>query len=229
MSIHSLRKAIADAKRLEWLTGAFELSLRSKRAQLHRAIQIPRHHSSDILVEFVTDYIEHTVTLIESIQQRVRRLGLEEAIAPAIQTALAFFRAPPLPSRELVAGNEPKLYQLMEQSYLAQRLLEEVSDLCALWRNNPLSPFENTQASLIIHQLIGEKRANQLDTIASRLAREHLPAIRQSESSKRGLDDEEPTTDLEFSHPTLRLNTNVRLKIGSPEPRPVLKYYSSDQ
>ncbi|SRR5690625_1965099 len=229
MTIHSLRKAIADAKRLEWLTGAFELSLRNKRAQLHPAIQIPRHHSSDILVEFVLDYIEHTVALIESIQKRVGRIGLEEAIAPAIQTALAFFRAPPLPSRELVAGNEPKLYQLMEQSYLAQRLLEEVSDLCALWRNNRLSPFENTQASLIIHQLIGEKRANQLDTIASRLAEQHLPAIRQTESSERDLGDDEPATDLDFAHPALRLNTNVRLRIGTSEARPAIKYYSSDQ
>lgn len=224
MSIHSLRRAIADAKRLEWLTGAFELSLRHKKAQLHRAIQIPRQHSSDILVEFATHYIEHTVALIESIQQRVRRLGLEEAIAPAIQTALAFFRAPPLPSREPVAGNEPKLYQLMEQAYLAQRLLEEVSDLCALWRNSRLSNFENTRDSLIIHQLIGERRANQLDTIAYRLAQEQLPIIRQTASVERDANADGSMADREF-YPAPRLNTHIRLMIGPSNDQPLIKYY----
>lgn len=228
MSLYSLRKTIADAKRLECLTGTFELFLRVKSAQLHRAIQISHRSSSDVLVDFALNYIDQTVTLIESIQQRVRQLGLEEAIAPALQTALAFFRAPPLPSRDFTPGNEPKLYQLMEQAYLAQRLLEEVSDLCALWRNSRLSSFENTRDGLIIHQLIGESRANQLDTIASRLAQEQLPVIRQTASSERDANTEEARVDSEF-YARPRLNSHIRLMIGPPGGYgPAIKY-SSDR
>lgn len=228
MSIHSLRKTIADAKRLESLTGTFELFLRGKSAQLHRAIQISHQPSSDVLVEFATDYIDQAVALIESIQHRVRQLGLEEAIAPALQTALAFFRAPPLPSREFVPEDEPRLYQLMEQAYLAQRLLEEVSDLCALWRNSRLSIFENTRDDLIVHQLIGESRANQLDTVAHRLAHEQLPIIRQTASTERDLNTDEAPAPQDFYSPP-RLNTHIRLTLGPPDGyQPTIKY-SPDQ
>lgn len=223
MSTHSLHQAIADAKRLESLTGAFELALQQKRAQLHPAIRIPRQRSGDLLVEFVTDYIEHTVLLLESLQQQLGQQDLEATIGPAIQTALTFFATLPLPAHTPLPGTELKLYQLMEQAYLAQRLLEEVNDLCALWRNQPLGNFENTPESLIIHQLIGENRANQLDDIASHLAQEYLPAIRKTGSAEQGANVNDSTQAPVFHSLPPRPTVSIHLAIGPPGS--LIKYF----
>ena len=174
MTIHSLRKAIADAKRLEWLTGAFELSLRNKRAQLHPAIQIPRHHSSDILVEFVLDYIEHTVALIESIQKRVGRIGLEEAIAPAIQNRAGFSGTAAAVSR---TGRRQRTETLPADGAIlsgAASARRSERPVCPV-AQQPAQPFRKHPGEPgSSHQLDCES-ANQLDTIASRLAEQHLP------------------------------------------------------
>lgn len=215
MTIENVRRTIADARRLELLTGSFEFSLQNKKRRLHRAIQLPSQRSSGALVDFVTRYIEQTVILIESMEQRARDLGLAEAVRPAISTAIAFFRVPPLPSRQTIPEGEPRLRMLMEQAYLAQRLLEEENDLFALWRDARLITFEITQVNLIIHQLIGEPRANQLDVIAYQIALEHLPMIRQTEPVENHQPHHPLSVGDRYPLPLIRSDSSIRLIIGS--------------
>lgn len=63
----------------------------------------------------------------------------------------------------LVAGHEG-LNSLMGESYLAHRLVEEVNDRFISGYNMPLVPMDMTRSNLIIHHLIGEPFANQLDS-----------------------------------------------------------------
>jgi hypothetical protein len=55
------------------------------------------------------------------------------------------------------------LDSLLDEAYLAHRLVEEVNDLYIKHFGRPLIPSNTTVASLIAHQLIGETFANQLD------------------------------------------------------------------
>jgi len=54
---------------------------------------------------------------------------------------------------------------LLDEAYLAHRLVEEVNDLYIRHFQQPLIPFDTTLANLIAHQLIGETFANQLDEV----------------------------------------------------------------
>ncbi len=55
------------------------------------------------------------------------------------------------------------LESLLDEAYLAHRLVEEVNDLYIKHFGQPLIPSNTTVASVIAHQLIGEQFANQLD------------------------------------------------------------------
>ena len=52
---------------------------------------------------------------------------------------------------------------LLDEAYLAHRLVEEVNDRYIAHFDQPLIPLDTTRANLIAHQLIGEPFANQLD------------------------------------------------------------------
>jgi len=56
-----------------------------------------------------------------------------------------------------------ELIDLLDESYLAHRLIEEINDRYITYLGQPLIPLDTTLANLIAHQLIGEERANQLD------------------------------------------------------------------
>ena len=57
------------------------------------------------------------------------------------------------------------LESLLDEAYLAHRLVEEVNDLYIKHFQQPLIPLDTTVANLIAHQLIGETFANQLDEV----------------------------------------------------------------
>ena len=75
-----------------------------------------------------------------------------------LKIAEQFFIQPP----EIMQGHVG-LDCLLDEAYLAHRLVEEVNDLYIKHFGQPLIPLDMTVANLIAHQLIGEDFANQLD------------------------------------------------------------------
>lgn len=213
--MNSLRQMLAEARRLELLTGSFELSLQNSCNPLHPAIELPSQGQYGVMVKFVSDYIEQVATLIESMGEQARNLGLRDAAWPTLRTALVCCSRI---SDLSIHGREQqaKLRQLMEQAYLAQRLLEEVDDLFALWCGIRLMPYDTTRASLIIHQLIGEPHANQLDALAGLLAEDQRPLIEEAVA------EQEPFHSVpaaEHCGPAQLQGSAIRLNIGSLTPR----------
>ena len=100
------------------------------------------------------DILPQTVRMIAS----HRCVWLEGQIKPVLKIAEHFFTAPP----EIMQGHEG-LDSLLDEAYLAHRLVEEVNDLYIKHFGQPLIPSNTTVASVIAHQLIGEQFANQLD------------------------------------------------------------------
>ena len=52
---------------------------------------------------------------------------------------------------------------LLDEAYLAHRLVEEVNDRYVANGIAPLIPMDITRANLIVHQLLGDAFANKLD------------------------------------------------------------------
>ena len=57
------------------------------------------------------------------------------------------------------------LLALLDEAYLAHRLLEEVNDRYLAHGGGQLVPLDTTRASLIVHHLLGEPFANELDAL----------------------------------------------------------------
>ncbi len=51
----------------------------------------------------------------------------------------------------------------MDEAYLAHRLLEEINDRFMMRAGMPLIPMDTAMSNLIVHALIGEPFANELD------------------------------------------------------------------
>ena len=87
-----------------------------------------------------------------------REAGIEERIKPVLKVAEQFFLTPPA----LLAGHDG-LDALLDEAYLAHRLVEEVNDRYIAHFGQALIPLDTTVANLVAHQLIGEPFANRLD------------------------------------------------------------------
>ena len=79
-------------------------------------------------------------------------------IARQVVTAKEFLDAPV----ELVSSEE-SLEAHMYQAYLAHRLLEELNDVLNASYHCPVIPVDMTRSNLIVHHIIGEPFANQID------------------------------------------------------------------
>jgi hypothetical protein len=98
--------------------------------------------------------------LLDAAHEVATRAGIQTQIEPVLKIAEQFFSAPPV----IMEGHEG-LDSLLDEAYLAHRLVEEVNDLYIKHFGQPLIPVNTTVASVIAHQLIGEGFANQLDEV----------------------------------------------------------------
>lgn len=136
---------------------------------LHSSIQLPPENPSGALVDFVIRYIEHVPNFIDAIGGMTKAAGVYEYASIFLDMAENFFIDPP----EIVLQRDG-LNALMGEAYLAHRLIEEVNDRILSRCGIPLAPMDMTRANLIVHQLIGEPFANELDFIVFHATESHL-------------------------------------------------------
>lgn len=158
MNTAAIRQLIAQARRHEAESQALAQSLQSQLERLHPAIRLPADDAPGVLTAFVVAYIEEVPDVLDAAAEVAREAGIEGAIKPVLKVAEQFFLQPPA----LMAGHEG-LDGLLDEAYLAHRLVEEVNDRYITHLGRPLIPLDTTRANLIAHQLIGEPFANQLD------------------------------------------------------------------
>lgn len=132
--------------------------LQKRRPLLHASIMLPSALDVEPLADFVERYISHVPDFVEAIEQIADEASITKEIAPILNIACNYFVSPP----DLITENS-KLLSLLDEAYLAHRLLEEVNDRFMAHTGIPLTPMDNTKANLIAHELIGEPFANLLD------------------------------------------------------------------
>uniref|UniRef100_A4XNJ9 Uncharacterized protein n=1 Tax=Ectopseudomonas mendocina (strain ymp) TaxID=399739 RepID=A4XNJ9_ECTM1 len=158
MNTAAVRQSIAQAQQHEVSSQALARFLQAQLERLHPSIRLPEEDASGALSAFVSAYIEQVPEVLDAAVEVAREAGIEDAVKPVLKIAEHFFLQPP----PLIDGHEG-LEGLLDEAYLAHRLVEEVNDRYITHLGQPLIPLDTTRANLIAHQLIGEPFANQLD------------------------------------------------------------------
>ncbi|HLA31858.1 MAG TPA: hypothetical protein VJ047_12640 [Pseudomonas sp.] len=158
MNTPALRELIQRAHQHEASSKQLSAQLGEQLERLHPSIHLPDTDTLGVLTRFVSAYIEQVPDVLDAANEVAREAGIEEQIKPVLKVAEQFFLQPPA----LMAGHDG-LDGLLDEAYLAHRLVEEVNDRYIKHLGRPLIPLDTTVANLIAHQLIGEPFANQLD------------------------------------------------------------------
>lgn len=153
-----IRESIMTAQRLEEQSQALRTFVVAKLPALHHLVTLPKENPETSLVEFVTNYIKHVPDFIEALDELTRAAGIYDYASRFLSMAEDYFINP----LELVSDHSG-MHQLIDQAYLAHRLIEEINDRTAVAYGVPLAPMEMTMSNIIIHELLGEEFANQLD------------------------------------------------------------------
>ena len=156
--MNSIRHIIFQAKSQAYTEEKLIEFLNKRRPLLHGSILLPANQDVKSLVDFVDRYISHVPDFIEAIESIISEAKIEADVQPILTVASNYFLSPP----DLIKENS-HLLALLDESYLAHRLLEEINDRFMAKTGIPLTPMDNTMANLIAHELIGEPFANLLD------------------------------------------------------------------
>lgn len=158
MNIAALRERIDLALQHETDNGTLAAGLAERAEGLHRSIRLPDNGAPQTLLRFVQAYVNEVPALVEAAASVAVEAGIDAQIKPVLRLAEEFFLHPP----QLVEHQEG-LEALLDEAYLAHRLVEEVNDRYIAHFGQPLIPLDTTVANLVAHHLIGEEFANQLD------------------------------------------------------------------
>lgn len=159
MTPQAVLEIIDHARRKEARSGTFLKQLHDKAASLPSAI----HFEGDgrpaaCLFQFAIEYIEMAPRLIECVDTCAREAGTAQLFDPFVKAAIGYFTRP-----SALLLHYSGLDGLLIRAYLCHRLMEEMHENNHSIRSGGLVDIEATRANLLVHELIGEPFANELD------------------------------------------------------------------
>lgn len=169
-----IKATIRAALLQEGETGLLRARIEQQLPRLRRQLLLPEQAPVDALMSFITSYVESVPSCLRLVTAVSKRLGFFDYAAPFLHLAEDYFLQPPddLPQ-------DGGLEALLDESFLAHRLLEEVNDHHIRHLQRPLLPLDMTEANIIVHHLLGDAFAIRLEqlvqfTAAQLLHREHI-------------------------------------------------------
>ena len=160
MSMEVISQQISNAIADESATHLLRQALEARAGQVARLVELPAAEAADKLLDFIVRYIEDAPQMLDDLQSAALEAGLTEYVQPVVKMASEFFTLPP----QAVTG-DAGLCSLMYKAYLAHRLLEEVNETYIHRVGQPMIPMDMTLSNVIVHTLIGEPFANDLDEL----------------------------------------------------------------
>ena len=155
-----IREKISAAVRTEADTGHFGERLKEQLPHLRHKLVLPEDDPVAGLLAFICDYVQSVPDCILLVTAVSKHMGFYDYTAPFLDMAEDYFLNPPddLPP-------DGGLEALLDEAFLAHRLLEEVNDHHIRHLQRPLLPIDMTEANVIVHHLLGDELANQLDQL----------------------------------------------------------------
>jgi len=157
-ALNPIRQLIRQAQEQDHASGKLLEFVECRKGHLHNAIKLPADKATKKLADFVVRYIKHVPDFIDAIRTMAHEAGIDEDVEPLLKIASDYFLSPPS-----IVDPHSHLQALLDEAYLAHRLLEEVNDRFMAKSGIPLAPMDMTMANVIAHELIGEPFANELD------------------------------------------------------------------
>lgn len=157
--IIQIRQSIAAARMQEENEHSLQKHISLRLTSFHRSISLPKDNTVDVLINFVTCYIEHVPDFIKAIKELTCEAGIYDFTKQFIDIAENYF----LLSAENPEHEYKGLQALIDDAYLAHRLIEELNDRLMLVAGIPLAPLDMTMSNVLIHEILGESFANKLD------------------------------------------------------------------
>ncbi len=169
-----IKTTISAALRRERESGRLRSRIELQLPALRRKLVVPEPEPVQALMSFITRYVESVPSCLRLVTAVSKRLGFFEYAAPFLHLAEDYFLQPPdgLP-------RDGGLEALLDEAFLAHRLLEEVNDHHIRHLQRPLLPVDMTEANIIVHHLLGDEFASRLEqlvqfTASQLLHREHV-------------------------------------------------------
>ncbi len=156
--LNPIRQLIAQAQVQDSASGKLLEFVECRKTRLHTAIKLPEDQAAKGLADFIVRYIKHVPDFIDAIRTMAQEAGIYSEVEPLLKIASDYFLSPPS-----IIDPHSQLEALLDEAYLAHRLLEEVNDRFMAKSGIPLAPMDMTVANVIAHELIGEPFANELD------------------------------------------------------------------
>jgi hypothetical protein len=160
MGTDAIREIILAAGEHERRTGHLRSRFLRRLQALEEVLEISGDDPATNLVGFVTRYIEYVPVFLDAAQTKARESGVLDYVAPFLHLAEDYFLAPPEEVTE-----DTGLQALLDEAYLAQRVIEEANDRHIRDHQSPLLPVDMTRANIIVHHLLGDPLAIRLESL----------------------------------------------------------------
>jgi hypothetical protein len=206
MATTALRETIDAALMHEEETRQLRGRLDAELPQLRHKLVLPETDALDSLMSFIKNYVGSVPGCLALVTAVSKKLDFHDYAAPFLNMAEDYFLQPP---EELRA--EGGLEALLDEAFLAHRLLEEVNDHHIRHLQRPLLPVEMTEANIIVHHLIGDELATRLEHLvelaaSNLLDKEHVwDRVRSLPGTEEGPLPVVSTDDLNPSDCRIRL------------------------
>lgn len=142
---------------------------------LHDSIRLRESDGTAALASFIKKYVQLVPDLVNAFEDFLACAGVNGEIVRQLTTAKELLDVP-MDIMSAEEGLEANMYQ----AYLAHRLLEELNDTLSAQFNCPVIPVNMTRSNLIVHHIIGEPFANQIDSAIQLLNDKLLASIRKN-------------------------------------------------
>ncbi len=160
MQAHAARTLIELALAQEHDSGSYARTLANRLAELQPDQGIHPTRTQQIL-RFVFQYVRHTADILDSLHHAAECAGLTDLASPMIRV---------LDDLMVLGGglctDERCLEEILDESFVIHRLIEEINQLCLDQDLAPLLTLDMTSANLVIRTLIGGTYAEELELIA---------------------------------------------------------------
>ncbi len=169
MAIPGIKQTIADALQSERHTALLAGRLERELPALRKKLVLPQDDPVAALMAFISNYVESVPGCITLVSAVSKRLGFYDYAAPFLNMAEDFFLQPP----EELPG-DGGLEDLLDEAFLAHRLLEEVNDHHIRHLHRPLLPVDMTEANIIVYHLLGDELAMRMEQLVQYTAQQLL-------------------------------------------------------
>lgn len=160
MNTQTLQQLIQTAVTSEQETKHLHDLLAQRLETVERIVELPQVEALERLYDFVLRYIQQVPQMLEDLHHGAIEAGLLQYISPILDVVEGLYMAP---QKQL--DGKTGLVALMSRAFLAHRLFEEVNDTYIMRVGQPMIPFDMTMSNVIVHSLIGEPFANELDQV----------------------------------------------------------------